>query len=143
MQQRSVPEVMRQLHQILNTERVDIERLVERRIEVDHTSGVDDRGHTPAQVVAQFRRKAAERLFYVAIDRSDLFLQEALEVRPILLTQWHEHLTRGDPFPETLLGALPLFRAHHEVHVTEFGKAREQETPPHLAQKARAANDHQ
>ncbi len=65
------PSAFGQRDEVLCAERVGVERLVERRVEVDDAGDVDDRVDRPLELVRGLV-DAAERKADVAVDRDDL-----------------------------------------------------------------------
>ena len=79
--ERRVAERLRERDEVLRAERVRLERLVERRVEVDDARDVDDRVDGALDLLEERCVDAAVRLTDVAVDGDDLLLQEGFEAR--------------------------------------------------------------
>ena len=143
VEQRQVAEVARQADQVGHAERVDFQGFVQRRIEIDDARDVDDHVHVSAQSVAQVRVQAAVRLDHVAGDGRHFRAQKLGKAEAVLTAKRVQHLTGGDLFVVALLRVLAALGPQGQVDVADVRVAAEQERPPHLAQKAGAADHDQ
>src|SRR6478735_3142217 len=143
VQDRAIAEVPGQSDQVLTAEGVDLERLVERRVEVDHASHVDDGVDLSAHLVSERRVDATQGLGHISENGRDLLADEALEVVRVGLPQGLKDGALEHDLLETLAHAQPLLRPHDQVHVANVREARKEQRAPDFPQKARAADDPQ
>jgi hypothetical protein len=128
--------------EVVDAERVDLERLVERRVEVDDAGHVHHGRDVAGELADQIGVDAEVRVDHVAGDGRDLGLQKGFKRRPgVLLAHRIEHRRRGDLRPEALLGGLAFLGPHQQVEVSDLGEAIEHHRHPHLAEEPRPADD--
>jgi aspartyl-tRNA(Asn)/glutamyl-tRNA(Gln) amidotransferase subunit B len=137
-------EVPRERDQVVDPERVDLERLVERRAEVDDARHVDHRVDAPRHLGEHRGRDAEQAERDVTRDGGDLAPDEGLEgLAGVGLAQRIEAGRGDDLRPEALVGRLVFLGPDEQVHVLELGEALEQHADPHLAEEAGAADHHE
>ena len=143
-------QILRQGDEVLHAEGVDVQRVVQRRVEVDHASGVDEGVQGAPQLVADCLGDPGVLLGHVSGDGRDLLAEEGLERRAgVGLADGVEDRRGGHLGPEALLrglpdaAVLPRALADDEVDVLHVREVVEDHRQPDLAQEARAAHDEQ
>ena len=136
--QRRVAERLRERDEVLRPERVRIERLVERRVEVDDARDVHDGVDRALQVL---HVDAAEREPDVAVDRNDLLLQERGQPVAVDLAERIERLARRDRVPEALFARLLRALPDQEENLPDLRIAMEEEDPEDLAEESGPTED--
>jgi hypothetical protein len=131
--QRRIAECLRQRDEVLGSECVRIERLVERRIEVDDAGDIDDRvdGALELSDVDAAKRKAD-----VSVDRDDLLREEGAEPIAMDLAQRLECFAGCDRVPEALLARLLCALPNEEEDLSDLRVLAKQEDPEDLAEEA-------
>ena len=121
--------------EVLRSERVRLEGLVERRVEVDDPGDVHDRANRPGKLAHEARRDAAERTGHIPVDRPTLSRKNASKPAPNERRSGLERIARRHLPPEALLGQESALFAHDEENAADVAKAIEQHRPEEFAEK--------
>ena len=140
MHERHGAERLAERDEVLGAERVRIEGLVDRRVEVHDAGDVHDHLDDAFQ---RLDVDPAVREPHVPVDGNDLLAQEGLEAVAVLLLERLHRLARGDFLPEALLARERLALADEEVNLPDLGEAVEQHDPVDLAEEAGASEEEQ
>ena len=133
--------------QILGPEGVDVERVVQGRVEVDHPGGVHDGRERASNLRANVIRDTAKGLRDVSRNHRDLLGHHGvIRTAWVALANGLKDLRGRDLRPEALLRCLrhhtaPLALPHHEVDVRHLREVMQQHGEPHLAEESRPPHD--
>ena len=141
VENRGVPQGLRERDEVLGAERVRVERLVERRVEVHDACHIDDGVDGSLELANEPLLQTTERAAHVAVDGLHPLAKEGLVALATAFAQRGQRLARRHVAPEAALRRRPVLRADDEEDLANTRVAVEEHRPEHLAEKARPSED--